>query len=590
VEFRILGPLEVVGGADGVSLEAPKVRVLLGVLLLHPNEVVSLDRLIDELWGERPPATSAKVVRTYVSQLRHALGAEAIETRAPGYVLLVGDGALDATTFRQLVTQARALAASGDQDRAGGVYAEALALWRGPPLAGLLFESFARNEVEQLNEERLLAMIDLTDVELELGRHEQVVPELETLVRQHPLRERLRAQLMLALYRCGRQAEALAVYRDARRMLVDEFGLEPGRDLQALEQSILAHDPHLQAPPRPRVRQQPRPRPRESRRLLVGTALAVIAVGVVSGLAFLLDGGSRASIRLFADSVGFVNAKLGRVTRSYPIGREPSALTVADDAVWVANYEDKTVTRIDPTSGRSVTISVGGHPAGIASSHGMVWVWTQEGLLVSIDPRYEEAGQPVRLARPAEAGSELGRVVAAGGFLWVTVPETSLLRVDPAHPDRQREMITPQWGTEGPLVDLDGGLWVAGSGSAAYVYPIAGHPPEVGTGIYVGGPIRDLAVVGDTMWVLSGGPAFDRPRPALRAVDLRDQLPGMSVSVGQDPVAVAAAAGSIWVADRSDRTIWRVDPSRGRVVETLKLAARPAALAGDRSGVWVAVG
>jgi DNA-binding SARP family transcriptional activator/DNA-binding beta-propeller fold protein YncE len=589
VEFRILGPLEVVGGANGVSLDAPKVRALLGVMLLHPNEVVSLDRLIDELWGERPPATAAKIVQTYVSQLRHALGADAIATRAPGYVLLVENEALDADAFRRLVAEARGFAATGDDEQACDIYREALALWRGPPLAGVVFESFARNEVERLDEERLSAVMDLADVELELGRHEEVVPELESLVGQHPLRERLRAQLMLALYRCGRQAEALAIYRDARRTLVEELGLEPGRELQALEQSILTHDRDLQAPSWPGAREQPGPRPRKPGRLLVGAAaLVLIAVGV-SGLAFLLNRGPPASIRLLPDSVGFIDGKSGRVTRSYPVGREPSALTVVDQAVWVANYEDQTVTRVDPASGRGLTIAVGGHPTGIAGSHGVVWVWTQEGLLVPVDPRYDSADHAVRLTRAASAGVELGRVAAGGGFLWISVPEATLIRVDPAHPER-RSAIDPDWGAEGPIVDHNGRLWVAGSGSAAYVFPIADRTRAVGSGIPVGGPIRGLAFVGDTLWVLSGGPAFDLTPPAVRSVDVRDQLVRSTVTVGKDPVGVAAAADSIWVANRGDRTISRVDPSRGGVVATIKLGARPAALTGDREGVWVAVG
>jgi streptogramin lyase len=210
-------------------------------------------------------------------------------------------------------------------------------------------------------------------------------------------------------------------------------------------------------------------------------------------------------------------------------------------------------------------------------------------LLIPIDPRYDTTGHAVRLAPPAEAGTEFGRIAVSGNSLWITVPETTLLRVDPANPDH-RDTITPQWGTAGPVVDLHGGLWVAGSGNAADVFPVAGRTPEVGTGIPVGGPIHGLAVLGDTVWVLSGGAAFDRPRPALRAVDLRDQLPGTLVGVGQDPVAVAAAAGSLWVADRSGKTIWRVDPSRGRVVERIELGAQPEALAGDRNGIWVAVG
>jgi predicted ATPase/DNA-binding SARP family transcriptional activator len=249
VEFRILGPLDVANGAGPVLIGASKPRALLGVLLLHPNEAVSSERLIDELWGERPPATANKVLQTYISQLRRLLGADTIATRAPGYLLRIDEQALDATRFRRLVGEGRSLVGGGDHQAASERYREALALWRGPPLADVGFESFARSEVERLEDERLAAAVDLTDSELALGHHEEIIPDLETHVRQHPLHERLRAQLMLALYRSGRQADALNAYQDTRRTLVQELGLEPGRELQELEKAILTHDPVLDLPP-----------------------------------------------------------------------------------------------------------------------------------------------------------------------------------------------------------------------------------------------------------------------------------------------------------------------------------------------------
>jgi DNA-binding SARP family transcriptional activator/predicted ATPase len=251
VEFRILGPLDVANGAGPLLIGAPKPRALLGVLLLHPNEAVSSERLIDELWGERPPATASKVLQTYVSQLRRLLGSDTIATRAPGYLLRIDEQALDATRFRRLVAEGRSLAASGDHQAASERYREALALWRGPPLADIVFESFARSEAERLEDERLATAMDLTDSELALGHHEQVIPEVETHVRQHPLRERLRAQLMLALYRAGRQAEALEVYREGRQTLAEELGIDPGPELKTLEGKILRQDSSLLAPPRP---------------------------------------------------------------------------------------------------------------------------------------------------------------------------------------------------------------------------------------------------------------------------------------------------------------------------------------------------
>jgi DNA-binding SARP family transcriptional activator/DNA-binding beta-propeller fold protein YncE len=581
VEYRILGPLEVTGAEGDVPFNAPKQRALLGVLLLHPNEVVPSERLIDELWGEHPPQTAAQAVQTYVSQLRRALGAEVIVTRPPGYLLQVEEEAVDASRFRRLTGEARLLAADDEHEQADVLYRQALALWRGPPLADVVFESFAGNEVERLEQERLDALISRIDCELALGQHEALVAELETLVRHYPLRERLRAQLMLALYRSGRQADALAAYQDARRTLVEELGLEPSRELQELEQAILNHDPALQPPP---LAAATRPVDRRRRRWRALAIAALVALGLTLGLTLSLDQAPPASIRLEANSIGFIDAKSDRVTKSYPVGRQPSALTVADNAIWAANYQDETVTRVEHATGHSFAIPVAGHPTSLAAYQGKIWVWTQEGLLVSIDSRYYTVGHPLRLAPASATGREPGRITAARGFLWITVPEATVLRVDPAHPQTPHA-IMPDWGAEGPIVRRGEQVWVAGSSSAGYVFPIT--DPQ--TGIAVGGPIRDLAPYAGSLWVLSGNPVVELPRPALRAVNLHDQLIRTSVTVGKDPVALAVAAGSIWVANGTDKTISRVDPSRGRPVKTIKLGVNPTAIAADRDGVWVAV-
>src|SRR5262245_9450183 len=246
MQFRILGPLEVADGQGAISFDAPKQRTLLAVLLLHANEVVSTERLIDELWGEDPPATATKVVQTYVSQLRKALGSDAIVTRLPGYMLQVEEGTLDAERFHRLTDEAREFVTQGKTAKAEALYREGLSLWRGPPLADVVFESFARNEVEGLDEVRLMALMDRIDCDLALGRHHELVSELEGLVGEYPLRERLRGQLMLALYRSGRQAEALTVFQDGRRLLDDQLGLEPSESLKRLQRAILAHDDELE--------------------------------------------------------------------------------------------------------------------------------------------------------------------------------------------------------------------------------------------------------------------------------------------------------------------------------------------------------
>jgi DNA-binding SARP family transcriptional activator len=271
MEFQVLGPLEVRDGARVLPVGRGKPSALLALLLLHANEVVSTDRLIDELWGERPPATAPKALQVYVAKLRQALGAELIVTRAPGYELRLADeGELDVRRFERGLATAREALAAGDARRASALLSEALALWRGPPLADLAYERFAQPEVLRLDELRLAALEERIEADLALGRHADVVGELERLVAQHPLRERPRAQLMLALYRCGRQAEALDSYQAARRALVEELGIEPGAALRELQQALLAQDPALGSVATPAPVELP---PAEERKLVSVLAL-----------------------------------------------------------------------------------------------------------------------------------------------------------------------------------------------------------------------------------------------------------------------------------------------------------------------------
>jgi predicted ATPase/DNA-binding SARP family transcriptional activator/tetratricopeptide (TPR) repeat protein len=225
--------LEVAEDGNVLSLGRGRQRALLGILLLHANEVVAQDRLVDALWGESPPPTALTALHGHVSRLRGLLGAERLETRPPGYVLRLASGELDLHRFERLIEQKR--------------YADALALWRGPPLSDLAFETFARSEIARLEELRLAAVESRFERELGEGRHAELVGELEAAVAEQPLRERLAAQLMLALYRSGRQADALAAYRATRARLVEELGLEPGEQLRQLEQRILEQDPGLDA-------------------------------------------------------------------------------------------------------------------------------------------------------------------------------------------------------------------------------------------------------------------------------------------------------------------------------------------------------
>jgi DNA-binding SARP family transcriptional activator len=243
MEYRVLGPLEVWSGRRPVQLRGSKPRAVLAVLVLHANEVVPSERLLDELWGDHPPAHASAALHNYVSRLRKDLGPGAVETKRWGYFLRCEPEEVDLDRFERLLAEAAPLAAQGRRAR----LAEALSLWRGPALADLGNEPALSLDITRLEELRLVALERRIDADLELGAHEELVPELEALVAEEPLRERLRGQLILALYRSGRQAEALVAYREARQVLVEELGIEPGLELRALERAILCQDPSLAA-------------------------------------------------------------------------------------------------------------------------------------------------------------------------------------------------------------------------------------------------------------------------------------------------------------------------------------------------------
>ena len=252
MDFHILGPLEALEEGQRVALGGSKRRAVLALLLLHANETLNSDRMVDELWGERPPATAAKTLQAHISRLRKALAAasggtalDVVITRDFGYQLQLDPEHLDAHRFERLVAEGRSDLAAGHPQRAASVLDEALSLWRGRPLADLAYEPFAQREIARLDDLHIAALEQLIEAKLELGRHGEVVAELEGLIAEHPYRERLRGQLMLALYRCDRQADALQAYQDARRVLVDELGIEPAERLRELERAILAHDPAL---------------------------------------------------------------------------------------------------------------------------------------------------------------------------------------------------------------------------------------------------------------------------------------------------------------------------------------------------------
>jgi DNA-binding SARP family transcriptional activator len=309
IEFRVLGPFEVWAEGRALELKRRKQRALLALLLLHAGEVVSTDRLIEELWAGNPPKAAVGSLQNLVSDLRKALGRDLVRTREPGYVLDIEPEQVDLHRFERLVAQA---SEGGDAERRAELLREALSLWRGPPLADLAFEPFVHVEVARLEELRTAAREELIDAELELGRHSQLVGELETLVTENPLRERLRGQLMLALYRSGRQAEALEAYRRARETLVDELGIDPSPELQRLEQSILRHDPELDLPAAPISTEQPTGERRK--------AVTVLFADIVdsTSLAAALDPEVlRAVMRRYFDTVRTIVERHGGVIEKF---------------------------------------------------------------------------------------------------------------------------------------------------------------------------------------------------------------------------------------------------------------------------------
>jgi DNA-binding SARP family transcriptional activator len=440
LQFRILGPFEVVEGDRPVRLGGPKQRALLALLLLHRGEAVSVDRLIDGMWGERPPASAAKTVQVYVSNLRKALGDEVLVTGGGGYLLTAAPGQVDVDRFETLVADGRDALERGDARKARDLLRDALTVWRGPPLADFAYEPFAQSEIARLEEAHAAAIEERIDADLALGRDGDLVGELQMLVCEQPLRERPRRQLMLALYRSGRQAEALETYRDARRVLSEELGLEPGPELRLLEQAILKHDPTLLA--RPGRSGSVRPTAARGVRR-GGLLLLAAALGAV-----LLSLGGGGTVRPDNAAVA-IDARTGRVISYTPVGTSPTDATYGEGSVWVLNADDRTVSRIDPRTRQvTSTFAIGGIPTELAVGDGAVWVGsgtsTAPGLagavytssISRIDPRSASAvGQPIQLPvgnSPCACAAPGVSAIAIGpSAVWAVNPDQSVSRVDP---------------------------------------------------------------------------------------------------------------------------------------------------------------
>src|SRR5215208_2709734 len=392
--FRVLGPLEVEIAGRPLDLEGPKQRILLALLLLRANENVSAERLVEALWADDPPPSAHNALQVHVSRLRATLKEERLAKARGGYALTVRPGELDLARFRSLAVEARQAYADGEPQTASERFAEALHLWRGEPLPELSGNPFFDIEISRLQDERITVVEDRVDVNLEIGRDADLVPELESLVREYPLRERLTAQLMLALYRGGRQADALAAYAAARRRLVDALGLEPGRALSALHRKILVQDPTLE-PPRVRV---PVGRPSRRRLTLVMASL------------FLLERvDPEAAARLLAEARFTIR---GVLERNVAVVEEPLGDTVVGVFGLPAPREDDPLRAVRAAHELSQVVGGGGVRVRIA-------IDTAE--VVASDERLFDDQMPTRMMRLASA-ADPSQIIVGDGTLDLLKP------------------------------------------------------------------------------------------------------------------------------------------------------------------------
>ncbi len=528
MEFGILGPVEVRRDGRELNVGGPKQRALLAILLLAEGSVVSRDRLIDGLWGERAPASAEHTLDDYISRLRKSLEEpDRIVRRAPGYALVVDDDELDLARFERAFARGRAQLAQRDPAGAAATLRDALALWRGQALADLLDEPFATSEAQRLDERRQLAREELFEAKLQAGNGDEILGDLEAHVRDEPFRERPAGQLMRALYAAGRQADALDAYRAVQRRFAEELGLEPSSKLKELERMILAHDPALTAH---RVRSR-RPSRRVPRPALLVLGAVVVLPAIATAVA-LTVGRSPASARP-ASAAGLVVLGGGRITLS----DAPAALTKLGNSLWLAEPDTGDLVQVSARSEQVVErIPVGGSPGTIAAAGGSIWTATVPGgVLTRIDPGTERVTQRISLGQ-----ARVDALAAGDGSLWLADPvDASLLDVDPSAGTIERTL--PLGFRPTALLAADRELWIAD---------------------YDSGTIAEL--------------------------DPADGRTVVELQVGTGPTALCAAAGSIWVANSLDSTVARVDPSRGIVVAAIPVGSTPVSLACDTRAVWVA--
>lgn len=588
MEFQILGAMRVLD-EDGAEVRVPagRERALLALLLVERGRVVPVDRIVDALWGATPPDTAAKAVQGYVSHLRRLVPG-AIVTRSPGYALEAPDGAVDAARFARLAADGRRRLDDDDAEGAAAVLDEALGLWRGAALADVAYDEFAQEEIRRLEEARLAAAEDRAEALLRTGRTGGLAAELGALVDAHPLRERLRALAMTAMYRDGRQADALDLYDRGRRALAAELGVDPGPELARAHRAILNQDPALGGPAREALVAPPHVPPpirdpRVRRRRTIALAAAGVAIVLVAVLALALTRDSGGGVTVTVPSLVVIDPATDRVVASVATGSRPISVAADDQGAWVGDARDGTVTFVDGTTHQRVaTIGVGAPVVDLADGAGALWAATGGfGEVLQIDVGLGGVTRRIPLGAPGAIESATVSSVAAGdGAVWAGA-RGGLVEID------------PDTGEVGPVTDLGDSsamqAVIVGDGVWATTFRRRAKRVErasarVTADFYAGEFILPLAAEGDrAVWV---GAADDG---RLWKIDAATGATQLTATAGRGANGLAVSDGSLWVASWPDGTVQRVDPDSGDVRAVIPVGGSPTDIAVGEGYVWVTV-
>jgi DNA-binding SARP family transcriptional activator len=578
VDVRILGPVQVEGNGGIIDLGAPRVQSLLAILALGAPGAASVEDLVDGIWGDSPPESAKHLVQVYVSQLRRRLGASSITTHAAGYALAVPETSIDAITFAQHVAGAASSRADGRPAEALGEYDEALGLWRGAVAAGTVVYGSALPLVARLEEAHLAASEERIDLSLELGRHDKVIPELRRLSDAHPLSESICAKLMVALYRSGRQADALAAYQDTRRALA-AIGLEPGPGLRGIERSVLQQDPELMVPSRPSAPaplDTPVAERRRSRAIWLAPAALVAIVGIA---AIVVPSGGRHRVpnpSVPRHSLGEIDAASGKLVGSVRLGPEPGPVSASGGKVWVGDVPEKTLVGVDePTLRVGTTVGIGHVPYAMQAAGKAIWIANSfDGTVTRVDTVTNLVSSP---RRPEP--SSTGRLALAygAGSLWVASQDMRLVRLDPGT-GRLLARLGHPFGPQSLAVGY-GSLWI-GLAARAGVMRASESTPSARI-VPIGGRAISIATGAGSVWALTPDTGeLWRINPRNDSVTGKLHLP--------TPEAVVIAGDSVWVTS-TNGSLLRIDPHRLTVDRRIPLAGPPGGLAASHDRVWVTV-